>query len=371
MLKKESLQDNFWSLLFFLLLLILTSIMILLIETLHESEPQKSNGVGAVFIGSIEDGGWNESHYKGLKKSCDELGLILYTAQNVGETKGDCSDAVRKLAASDVSVIFLTSDGFGNNVREVIEAYPDIFFYTISSYSDPKNMITYYGRMYQMRYLSGIIAGRMTESNIIGYVAAMRNEQVDRGINAFTMGVRSVNPDAIVKVSFTGEWFDTDREMYFANKLIEDGADVLTHHTSTAGTIDLAEERQVKSIGYNCINPKYSDNFLASLVFHWDILYKAILQDYLKGSLVTADDSYWWGSSEGVVSIEDISPAIDDNTLDRVHSFLKSFDDGNDVFVGEIRSRNGSVVCHENERISDDGLLFGMNWLVEGVEIED
>ena len=220
-----------------------------------------------------------------------------------------------------------------------------------------------------MRYLSGMIAGGMTQSNILGYVAAMDNQQVDRGINAYLLGARSVNPDARVRVRFTGAWYDTEKEKEQAQALIDEGADVLTHHSSTPETIRVAEANGVKSIGYNCVDPQFSDRFLASLVFHWDVLYKYILQDYLKGG-AQIDVSYWRGASEDVVAVEDISPLVEVDIASDVRKVRKSFDNGFDVFLGEIKSSDGVVMCREDERISDEGLLFGMDWFVEGVEIE-
>ena len=368
MIKKESLRDNIWSILFFLLLLVLTSVMILLINTLRDEEPEISNLVGAVFIGSVEDGGWNESHYRGLLSACEELDLELKAVENVSETEEACREAVEEIADEGASVIFLTSDGFGDNVRSVIEDYPDIFFYTISPESKPKNVTTYYGRMYQMRYLSGIIAGKATESNVLGYVAAMSNAQVDRGVNAFLLGARSVNPEVKVKLRMIGAWYDSEAEEAAAQELIEEGADVLTHHTAFPSSVEVAERKGIKSIGYSCLYPDYSDNFLASLAFHWDVLYKAILRDYLKGG-APRGTSYWWGTRESAVALESISPLVDEDTLDLIDEVHKSFDDGYDVFLGEIRSADGELKCMENERISDEGLLFDMNWFVEGVEV--
>ncbi len=367
---KEKVKDHIWDILFFLLLVILSGVMVLLIAMLRGDEPIKNNIVGGVFIGSIADDGWNESHYKGLKQACDEFGKELRIVEYVSETEKSCRAAVEELAKEGASVIFLTSDGFGNNVKSVIEDYPGIFFYTISPEAELKNVKTYYGRMYQMRYLSGIIAGRMTKTNILGYVAAMDNTQVDRGVNAYLLGARSVNPDVVVKVRMTNAWYDTEKEKEAAQYLIDEGADILTHHTSTDYTVRVAEKNGVMSIAYNSINGMDSDMILASLLFRWNVLYRAILRDYIRGGAPTGR-MYWWGILEEVVTLEDISPLVDEGTLLKIEEERERFDEGYDVFLGKVVRADGQVMCRKEERMGDDALLFGMNWFVKGVEVEE
>ncbi|MBQ7677458.1 MAG: BMP family ABC transporter substrate-binding protein [Lachnospiraceae bacterium] len=370
MIKKKNLRDNLWSVLFFVALLLLTILMIVLIGTLQSSEPEKGKIVGGVFIGSVSDGGWNENHYKGLQKACDAYGLTLITEEFVDEKEEACEKAVKSLVDRKAAVIFFTSDGFGDNVKRVVESYPDVAFYTISPESGASNLTTYYGRMYQIRYLAGMIAGQMTRTNVLGYVAANSNVQVDRGVNAYLLGARSVNPDVVVKVRMTGTWFDEEKERVAAQALIdEDGADILTHHTSTSNTVDVAEANGVMSIGYNCTKTQYSRNFLASLVFYWDALYKAILRNYIKGS-APEGDAYWLGATEGVVGIENFSPYVTEAMKGQIKRKRASFEKGNDVFLGEIRCVDGTIMCRPDERISDHSLLFDMNWFVEGVEVD-
>ncbi len=366
---KTRLRDNLWTIIFFLLLFILAVMILVLIYSVQEQNQPEQTAVGGVFIGSVADDGWNQNHYEGLKEACDGLGLSLETAEYVSETSKECRIAVDGLVKKGCRVIFLTSDGFGSNVADVIEDYPDIVFYTISPEASAKNITTYYGRMYQVRYLAGILAGSMTETNVLGFVAAMRNVQVDRDINAYTLGARQVNPDAVVKVRLTGSWFDGQKEREAANALIdEDGADVLTYHSSTADTIGVAEKRGVYSIGYSRMGEHYSDRYLTAVVFHWDVLYEAILQDYLKGS-IGKTTPYWWGVTEGAVGIDRFSPLVDEQIIGKLRDVRSGFEEGQDVFLGQIRRDDGKVMCRKDERMSDQALLFDMKWFVEGVEI--
>ena len=369
MQNKEKLRDNIWNFVFFLLVFTLAIVILILLSS-RVAETEKEDIVGGVFIGKIDDDGWNEAHYEGLLEACRELALPFKYVEDVKETGENCKQAVESLEAQGCRVIFLTSDGFDSSVYSVVEAHPEIIFYTVSPESAPENMMSYYGRMYQVRYLSGIIAGRMTKTNILGFVAANKKPQVVRDINAYLLGARTVNPNVVVKVKLIGEWTQKDLERKAAEELIDkDGADVLTYHSSTDETVKVAEERKVYSIGYNYLTKGHTDNFLAAVVFHWDVMYKAMLSDWMRGD-VGSSRYYWWGAPEGAVEIEGFSPIVDREAYAKVRKIKNTFSEGNDVFLGLIRSNEGKIMCRKDERMSDDILLNGMNWFVEGVEID-
>lgn len=369
MLNKEKLRDNLWNIIFFVLLFTLAIVILGLLVSVSGKKNEDKNLVGALFIGSVNDNGWNETHYLGLKAACDETGCPLKLKEYVKENYKDSKEAIDELVGKGCSIIFLTSDGYGSELYQIFDEYPQIMFYTISPESDRDNVTTYYGRMYQMRYLSGIIAGKMTESNILGYVAAMDNGQVDRGINAYLLGARSVNPNAVVRVKMVGAWYDREKEKKLAGELIEEGADVLTYHSSTDDTVQVAEEKGVYSIGYNDLETAYSENNLATIVFHWDVLYRAIIRDFMRGE-IGKNDSYWWGATEGAVNIEKLSSLISGETLSQMGEARNMFDEGSDVFVGRIVRNDGKVMCRKDERMGDEALLMDMNWFVEGVEVD-
>ncbi|MBR1629485.1 MAG: BMP family ABC transporter substrate-binding protein [Lachnospiraceae bacterium] len=368
---KQKLRNNFWDIVFFLLLLVLTVLICNLIVNMQRKGEDRQIIVGGIFIGTVEDDGWNQSHYEGMKSACEDLGHALEIEENVEETLSDTEKAVQKLVEKGCRVIFLTSDGFGHNIYKVVKSYPDVSFYTISPETKPANMTNYYGRMYQVRYFAGILAGMMTKTNVLGFVAAKSNAQVARDINAYLLGARLVNPDAIVKVHLTGGWSEAEAEREAALKLIdEENADILTYHSSTDEVIKVAEERSVYSIGYGRLSKRYSDSFLAGVVFHWGTLYKAMLQDYQRGSVRTTD-YYWWGVSDGAVEIEGFSPMVDTDAYTRIKEVRESFASGKDVFLGKIVRNDGKVMCRDNERMSDEALLLDMNWFVEGVVVDD
>ncbi|WP_029320145.1 BMP family ABC transporter substrate-binding protein [Butyrivibrio sp. AE3004] len=363
-------KDYIGMILFIIMFAVLIGLIVGLISVYRPAE-KKETKVGAVFIDDIDDGGWNENHYKGIKAACEEYGLKFEIVTNVDETLEACEPAVDELVEKGCNVIFLTSDGFGKNVYSIIEKYSDVIFYTISADSKPANTITYFARFYQMRLLSGMIAASMTQSNILGFVAATNNSQSNRGINAFLLGAREVNPDIVVKVRYIGEWTNAEEEREATRKLIEeDGADVIAYHASIHSAVEVAEEHNVYSIGYNNYKEGYSDKYLASIVCHWDMLYKSIISDFLKGS-VSEGKYYWWGIVYDAVELQQLSPLIPKSVLERVDERATKLREIHDVFYGDLVSNDGRIMCRQGERISDDALLRKMDWYMEGVEIYD
>ena len=174
--------------------------------------------IGLIITGSCEEKGWNGAHYQGVKYACEQLNAELIVKENILEGTGDCEEAVREVISEGAGMIILSSYAYPEELRDVVTEYPDIAFYGISAEHYAENMTSFFGRMYQARYLAGIVAGMKTESNQIGYVAAMENNEVNRGISAFTLGVRSVNPEAVVNVIFTGTWDDEAKEKAAAKK---------------------------------------------------------------------------------------------------------------------------------------------------------
>ncbi len=330
------------------------------------------NRVGAVFIGSIEDKGWNETHYDGIKATCEKLGLPLYIEQDVAETLETAEPAVDRLVNDKkCNVILLTSDGFGDNLAPLYEKYPTIRFYTVSPEADYYNVNTYFCRLYQIRYLCGIIAGKMTKSNVIGYVCGTPSCQCIRQLNAFALGARSVNPDAVIKVKFVGSWYEPEKEKNATwNFIHEYNADIITYHTSSPFAIDVAEENGVYSIGYNIVRTERSDKFLTAALYNWAPIYEQLLSDFQK-SKVGKDKYYWLGVLYGAVDFYRFSPEIPDDVIKLVYEKENEIKAGGDVFVNEIISNEGKVVVKNGERVGDNAMLHTMNWYAEGVEIYD
>lgn len=325
--------------------------------------------VGLILTGSVTDSGWNGQHYSGVSAACKELGTDLLVKENVEENTGMCAEAIHQLVNDGAKMVILSSYGYPAEAKEVIESYPDIAFYGISSEYTAKNMTSYFGRMYQARYLSGIIAGMTTKTDSIGYVAAMPNSEVNRGINAFTLGVRSVNPDAVVYVRWTDSWDDEAKEKESVDLLTrEKNADVLTCHQNRDNVVRAADAAGVYSIGYNQAMEGLSDKHLTSAVWNWDSLYYEIIREFVQGN-ANSVQRHWFGIGKGVVGLSELSADVDEHTRQAVEAAKTEIISGSNIFSGDIYDNEGKQRCAEGEAIADGKLFSEHDWYVDGVVI--
>ncbi len=330
---------------------------------------QRQVKVGCLLIGSKKDGGWNEGHYSGLLKACIAHDCSLTVKEHVEEMDENVvSDAVRELVDEGANVIFLTSFGYGLQLDKIAQQYPRVAFFSISGEGNVKNATTYFARLYQVRYLSGIIAGMESKTGVLGYVAAIPNSQTNRGINAYAMGMRHANPEARLIVRFTGSWDDESAERESVALLQQKGADVITYHTDKPYAIREAEKRGLMSIGYSGVYEEYSDRLLTAALYDWNVLYEEVLGDYLSGR-TNFSSRYWLGLEENAVTLRPLSPLVSEKAA-FIASMEKQRITGNhSVFSGVIYDNEGTLRCEEGERIKDHELFTGMDWFAEGVEI--
>lgn len=327
--------------------------------------------VGLIITGSVEEQGWNNAHYQGVRYACDKLGAELIVKENVPEESALCTAAVHELVDEGASMIILSSYAYPTLVREVVRSYPDVAFYGISAEYYAENMTSYFGRMYQARYLAGIVAGMKTQSNAIGYVAAMPNSEVNRGINAFALGVRSVNPSAVVNVIWTDEWEAEEKEKEAVHTLIEEmDADVITYHQNQHYVAQEADAAGVFSIGYNAVAEGLSEKYLTAAVWDWNELYFQIIREHLQGKSNSVN-RHWFGIDTGVVTLSECSQAVGEDVMQQIEKAEKELSEGNRVFSGVIYDNTGTLRCDEGESISDEILLKKMNWFVDGVVIHE
>ena len=332
-------------------------------------EEEQGTKIGFIMTGSVEEHGWNGMHYAGVKEACDKLGTVLLVRENVQEFSGECIEAIRELAEEGAGMIILSSYGYSEEARNVVKEYPQIVFYVNSSEYHDVNMTSYFARMYQARYLAGIVAGKKTASGKIGYVAAMENNEVNRGINAFALGVRRVNPDAEVVVSWSGEWDNEEKEKQAAYDLIhEEQADVLTCHQNRANVVEVAEAEGIYSIGYHIAPETHSDKNLTTVECRWSLVYEEIIRAYLVGK-GNRKDNYWIGLEADAVGLAAYSAEVSEEAVREVEQAKQEILSGWDVFSGKIIDNNGTLRCGEKETISDEVILEQFDWFVEGVRI--
>ena len=353
-----------------LLVLIPVILIIIIVSIIFTGNEEKDlPKVGLVLTGTKADSGWNSGHYEGAKYACDKLGAELIVIENVPEDSKQCEDAIRKLAKDDAAMIILSSYAYPMLVTDVIAEYPDIAFYGSSAEFTADNMTSYFGRMYQARYLAGIVAGMKTESNQIGYVASMPNAEVNRGINAFTLGVKSVNPDATVYVMWTGSWENESSEIKATERLIaEVSADVITYHQNQHYVAQTADEAGIYSIGYNEEVKGLSDKYLTAAVWNWKALYYQIVRELMLNETNTVR-RHWFGMDTGVVELSEFSSCVDEDTIRQVETAKQEILSGKDVFSGVIYDNTGELRCDVGETISDEILLNQLDWYVDGVVI--
>ncbi|NLW21145.1 MAG: BMP family ABC transporter substrate-binding protein [Clostridiales bacterium] len=331
--------------------------------------------VGMVLIGSQDDG-FSGAHYNGLEGMKEALGLkdeqVLYKF-NVPEN-AECDAALRELVDAGCQIIFGNSWGFMNFMEEIAEEYPEVIFSHCSGYkNNGVNFNNYFGRIYQARYLSGIAAGLKTLTNKIGYVAAWAdNAEVNGGINAFALGVQSVNPDAQVYVKYISSWFDPTLEKQTAVALLALDCDVIAQHVDTAMPQVAAEEAGKFGVGYNTdMTPAAPAAHLTAPIWHWSSVYTAQVQDVVNGTWVP--ENYFLGLQEGMVDLSPLSDNVAEGTAEKIEEARARILSGEwDVFTGPIYSNTGELVVAEGEALADQDITGGLmtTLLIHGVEVK-
>jgi len=348
-------------------LLLLTLALVLRFGQSAGEEPKT---IGFITSGDVSTSGWNSITYQGAKEACEALGVKFLARDKVAEFSGACPKAVQDMVNQGAGMIILNSYGYAQEMRGLFSEYPTISFYGSAADFEAPNLSSYASRMYQARYLSGIVAGAQTRTNRIGFVAAVEEPDVRRGINAFTLGVRRVNPKAEVVVAWSGGWDNEQREKDLTRALIDnENVDVVTYHQDHPYVIEAAEEAGVQSIGYYEEVEDVSERYLTCVICDWAPLYEDLIHKYLQGK--TASSSNWLGLKAGVVLLTDFSPLVSQETRDEVERAAEEIRSGLDVFTNVIYDNQGNLRCGEGEAISDETLLRRIDWLAEGVRVYD
>jgi len=331
---------------------------------------EKTTRVGLILNGTVSDCNWSQSHYEGLKKTATQINIeIVYQEKASAD---NIEEKIDSLVEDGCEIIIANSFEFGDAVQAAAEKYPEVYFYHATGVGVGKNMSSYFGRMYQIRYLCGIVAGLQTETNEIGYVAAFPISEVNRGINAFALGVRSVNPDAMVYVSWTNSWTDDESAASATEQLLDKyNIDIISMHTDSLKPLAVAEERDVMTIGYNIDNSEYYPNtFLTAAVWDWEKFYTPNILQCIQGKF--DGNHYWEGIETGIVSIAPFSDKVKDGVAKVVEKEIERMSSGTfDVFYGPIVDNEGNIRVSEGESLTDNVMLNEFDWYVEGVVIDE
>lgn len=334
----------------------------------RKEEPKKAEPlkVGFVYVSPVGDAGWTSQHDAGRKEMEQALaGKVVTTFVEKVPEGADAERVIRDLAAQGNRLIFTTSFGFMNPTIKVAEEFPAVKFEHATGYKSAANVGTYNIRFYEGRYLAGIVAGRMTKTNTLGYVAAFPIPEVLQGINAFTLGARSVNPKMQVRVIWVNSWYDPGKERDAANTLIGQGADVLTHHTDSTAVVAAAEEKGRMAVAYHSNMAKFGPKAqIAAVSHHWGAYYTRVAQSVLDGTWKPSN--IWGGMKDGMIKLEAIGPSVPKEVVDLVKAKEADIVAGKfHPFTGPIRTNTGKEVIATGH-LSDEQ-LGKMDFYVEGV----
>ena len=335
--------------------------------------------VGVLHLSNPADGsGYTYTHDLGIQGMQQNLGLSneqIIRKNNVDDSdEAATKQAIQECIDEGCNIIFTTSWGYMQATADMAEQYPDVYFSHGTGYmSNGKNFNNYFGRIYQARFLSGIVAGMNTKTDKIGYVAAMdsSNSEVTGGIDAFALGIYSVNPDAKVYVKVTNSWYDPEGEKAAAQTLLDMDCDVIAQHCDTVYPQSLAQERGVYSIGYNSDMSKDAPNAcLCSVIWNWSAYYTAAVQSVIEG---TWDGSnYYGGMSENLVNITSLADFCAEGTAEKVEEARADILSGaNGVFDGVIETNTGDTVGEEGKTLDDATITGGINWYFKTVSVVD
>ncbi len=318
-----------------------------------------------IYVSPVGDAGWTLAH-DNARQVIDELPYVETAYTEAVPEGAEAERTINQYVREGYNLIFTTSFGYMDPTINVASANPDVTFMHCSGFKTADNVGTYFGRMYQPRYLTGMIAGKMSKSNVLGYVAAHPIPEVIRGLNAFALGARSVNPDVKVHVVWTQTWYDPAKEREAAESLLDVGADVIAQHQDTPAPQQAAEKRGHYSLGYNSDMSSFAPAaHLTAPIWNWDVVYSDVVEQVHNGTWSSSE--YWGGLAEGVVDLAPYSDLVPQDVRDLVAAKRAEIVSGSwDVFTGPISNQDGDLWVPEGEVMSD-GDMLGMTALVEGV----
>ncbi len=326
--------------------------------------------IGFVYVAPLTEAGWVRQHEEGRKALQTALGKRVQTTYVEDVAEGpDAERVIRDLAQQGNTLIFTPSFGYMEPTLKVAQEFPKVKFESITGYKTAANVSVANARYYEGRYLAGIAAGRMTQTHVAGYVAGFPIPEVLQGINAFTLGMRSVDPKAEVKVVWLNAWFDPTRERDAAMTLFNQNVDVVSFHTGSTAVMAAAQERGKMAIAYHSDMRNIApDAQLVSVTHRWGDYYTERAKAVLDGSWKSG--AVWGGVKEGMIRVGDFGPKVPQAVRTEVLTAQKAIGQGKlQPFhaMEDVRDNEGHVVIAKGETLSDEKIL-GMNWLVAGVQ---
>jgi basic membrane protein A and related proteins len=328
------------------------------------TEPIKA---GFVYVSPITEAGWTKQHDEGRKAVEKALGDQVKTTFVADVAEGaDAERVIRDLAQQGHQIIFTPSFGYMEPTLKVARDFPNVKFESVTGFKTATNVSASNARYYEGRYLAGIAAGRMTKSQVAGYVAGFPIPEVLQGINAFTLGMRSVNPQATVKVIWLNAWFDPPKEREAAMALFNQDVDVIAFHTGSTAVMAAAQERGKMAVAYHSDMRKIGpDAQIIAVTHQWGDYYVARVKAALNGSWTSG--SVWGGVKEGMIRVGHFGRQVPKKVQDEISAKQRAVAAGTlQPFAGPITDNEGKVLVPAGQALSDAQIL-GMNYLVQGV----
>ncbi|MFN8841071.1 MAG: BMP family ABC transporter substrate-binding protein [Burkholderiales bacterium] len=328
-------------------------------------EPLK---VGFVYVGPVGDAGWTFAHELGRKHIEEKFGDKIKTTFVEKVPEGaDAERVIRDLVAQGHTLIFATSFGFGDAMEKVAKDHPNVKFEHATGYKTAENMRVYEGRFYEDAYMAGVVAGRMTKTNVLGFVGSFPIPEVLRNINAFTLGAQSVNPKVSTKVVWVNTWFDPPKEAEAAQSLINSKADVLLQNTDSTAVLQTAEKNGKYAFGWDSDMSAFAPKaHLASCVLTWGPYYEKAVNDVLNKTWKTEVTK--WGTKEGMNDFIKVADFVPVEVKDEVEKIKAGLKDGSfAVFKGPIADNTGKERLAK-DAVADDAWKGGIDFFVKGIE---
>ena len=328
--------------------------------------------VGFVYVGPVGDGGWTYEHDQGRKAVEEAFGDKVETTYVESVPEGaDAERVITQMALQGADLIFTTSFGYMDPTINVAKKFPNVKFEHATGYKQADNVSIYSARFYEGRAVQGHIAGHMTKSNIIGYIASFPIPEVIRGINSAYIHAKKVNPDVEFKIIWAYTWFDPAKEADAAKALIEQGADVILQHTdSTAPQAAAQAAGNVVTFGQASDMSEYAPfPRVSSIIDDWAPYYVARTKAVMDGTWESV--STWDGIGAGMVGIGEISDAVPADVKASALALKDSLADGSyHAFTGPLNKQDGTPWLADGETASDygDDGLAGMGFYLEGIE---
>jgi len=358
-------------------ILVVAALALLLMPKEEKQEIAAVDGkvkVGFVYLTNPGDHGWTYAHEVGRQDVEKHFGDKVETTyvENVPEGP-DSTRVIRELAQQGNNIIFTTSFGYMDPTLKVAQEFPDVKFVHLTGYKRSNNMATGNIRFYEGRYVQGVVAGKMTKSNKIGYLASFPIPEVIQGINAFALGMRSVNPDATISVIWVNSWYDPVKEADAAKVHIAEGADILAQHTDSPAMLQTAEKAGIHGFGQSSDMKAFAPKAqLFSAVNNWGPYYISQIESLMDGSWTTGEGpDHWAGNTWLGLSDDYLVLTPFENMPDDVAAAAKAAADkvsgGYNIFTGPFSDNEGNVILNEGESYNDGNLWNDMTYYVEGV----